>query len=198
MSKRFDKKSTLYFTITPLYFLNLNSGNNCDDKSLAWDSGRGFIPDTPLPTYVSSEFLANGVDSSQTLLYTTNNPLDNPNQNVLDNFKFKSLTSIALTVNILNEVDNVNEIIFLNITASNISQDFFKVMKLTNLETKESRSFLSKDTSFYGDSNISNSSTLRFGNNFYHIDKEGAFYGWSILGSEAFFKIGDKMKLTLS
>lgn len=207
MSKHHDKKTSIYFTTTELYGLNLGNNNNpsdCNQADIAqWVSSIGFIPNSTdtstnlaLPSYNQWQENNFGVYSTKNWLNVSADPKNNPNLNVLEDLDFKKVTFISLTANISNELVgsseiNDNQSVYLNIVAPNMTQDFFKVMKLTNLETKESRYYSSKDAS-YGGSN--NSFQNRYGSNIANINKEGAFFGWS--KEEDFFKVGDKMKLT--
>jgi hypothetical protein len=207
MSKHHDKKTSIYFTTTPIYSINLGNKNNpsdCDPADVAqWVNSIGFIPnptDTSsnlaLPSYGVWQENNQGVYSTKNQLNLSEDPLNNPNLNALEDLDFNGATFIYLTANSSNVIVGSNDIndnlsVYLNIAAPNMTQDFFKVMKLTNLETKESRYYSSKHAS-YGGSNTSFQN--RYGSNIANIDRQGAFFGWS--KEEDFFKVGDKMKLT--
>jgi len=200
-----DKKASIYFTTTDVYGLNLGNSNdpsNCTNVS-QWVSSIGFIPnpkDTSstlaLPSYNLWQENNDGVYSTKNWLNVSAEPTKNQNLNVLENLDFKNTTFISLTANITNEIVDSNDLndnqsIYVNIVAPNMTQDFFKVMKLTNLKTKESRYYSSKDAS-YGGSN--NSFQNRYGSNIANINREGSYFGWN--KEKDFFKVGDKMKLT--
>lgn len=90
---------------------------------------------------------------------------------------------------------NNNRNLYLQMLAPNITKDYFKILKLKNLNTKESRYFLSKDAAYGGPQPPY---LAEFGTNISRINIQGSFWGWVLNDTDNFMKNGDKMSLTLS
>ena len=198
MSKLIDdsktKSNKITFTITPRKAINLKNFNDAK-----WLKGVGFLPTDPFYTSWSETNIVDGnkVNSQVTWLDTLNSPT-NPDENVKIHYRKAKEIDLGFfgipTEAKLSNNENNNRSLYLQMLAPDITKDYFKTMKLKNLNTNESRYFLTKDASYGGPQPPY---LAAFGTNISRINIQGAFWGWVLNDADDFMKTGDKMTLRL-